>query len=93
LPGISITVTKLPAGTAATSLPMFNGQPASAKPISGLGDAARSLYPYQGPGSVGIFVATHGSIITLYLNGSSHTADPLQSMTTLARAVVGRFMG
>ena len=95
--GITIVVIGLPSGTAATNLPMFNGQPAGAKPISGLGDAAVSLGPpaQMGAGSVEIFVATHGSLVELSLvnGGSPHTADPAQSMTTLARAVVGRFTG
>lgn len=68
----------VPSGVAATSLPMFHGQPAGAKPISGLGDAAVSLSPGIGPpGSVQIYVATHSSLITLSLfepGGSPHTA-------------------
>ena len=97
--GITIVVVKvpLPAGTAITAIPPFNGQPPSAKLISGLGDAAASLGPpaQMGAGSVEIFVAKNGSLVTLSLvnGGSPHTADPLQSMTTLARAVVGRFTG
>jgi hypothetical protein len=95
--GITIVVVKPPSGIAATSLPMFHGQPAGVKPISGLGDAAASLGPpaQMGAGSVEIFVATHGSLVELSLvnGGSPHTADPAQSMTTLARAVVGRFTG
>jgi len=96
LQGITIALVKPHAGVAATSLPMFNGQPASAQRISGLGDAAVFLSPGQvGPGSVQIFVATHGSLVTLTLvnGGSLHTANPVQSMTVLATAVVARFSG
>jgi hypothetical protein len=92
-PGITIAVVPLPAGTSAQQLPFFSGQIPGARPISGLGDAAVAFSPGQlGPHSVEIYVATHGSLITLALvTASPHTADPVQSMTTLARAVVGRF--
>ena len=93
-PGITVSVLTLPAGTSATQLPFFNGRVPGARPISGLGDVAASLAPGQlGPTSVEIFVAKHGSLITLALvnSGAPHTADPVQSMTTLAQAVVGRF--
>lgn len=94
--GITIVVVKPPSGIAATSL-LYGPTQLGAKPISGLGDAAVSLGPpaQMGAGSVEIFVATHGSLVELSLvnGGSPHTADPAQSMTTLARAVVGRFTG
>lgn len=93
VPGITIAVVPLPAGASAQQLPFFNGQVPGARPISGLGDAAVVFSPGQvGPHSVEIYVATHGSVLTLALvTGSPHTADPVQSMTTLAQAVVGRF--
>lgn len=93
VPGITIAVVPLPAGASAQQLPFFNGQVPGARPIGGLGDAAVAFSPGQvGPHSVQIYVATHGSLITLSLvTAASHTADPVQSMTTLARAVVGRF--
>jgi len=93
-PGITIAVVPLPAGTSATSLPMFNGQVPNARHISGVGDAAVALAPGQlGPTSVQIFVATHGSLLTLSLvySGAAHTANPVQSMTTLAQTVIGRY--
>jgi len=93
-PGITISAITLPTGTPVSSIPPFNGQPPSARHISGLGDVAVSLAPGQlGPTSVEIFVAKRGSVITLALvnSGAPHTADPVQSMTTLAQAVVGRF--
>ena len=93
VPGITIAVVPLPAGASAQQLPFFNGQVPGARPISGLGDAAVAFSPGQvGPHSVEIYVATHGSVITLALvTGSPHTANPVQSMTTLAQAVVGRY--
>jgi len=94
VPGITITVVTPPSGVPITGLPMFNGQVSSARHLSGLGDAAVSLYPGQlGPNSVEIFVATHGSLITLALVGGGpfHSADPVQPMVALARAAVGRF--
>ncbi|MEO8899494.1 MAG: hypothetical protein ABI352_02610 [Candidatus Dormibacter sp.] len=92
-PGITIAVVPLPAGAPVSSLPFFNGQIAGAKRITGLGDVAASLSPGQlGPSSVEIFVATHGGVLTLTLaTAAPHTADPVQSMITLARAVVGRY--
>lgn len=92
-PGITIAVVPLPAGAPVASLPFFSGQIPSAKRISGLGDVAASLSPGQlGPSSVQIFVATHGNLLTLSLVTSApHTANPVQSMTTLAQAVVGRY--
>ena len=92
-PGITIGVVPLPAGTSAQQLPFFSGQIPGARPISGLGDAAVAFSPGPlGPHSVEIYVAMHGSLITLALvTASPHTADPVQSMTTLAHAAVGRF--
>lgn len=93
-PGITIAVVPLPAGVPATNLPMFNGQVPNAKHISGVGDAAVAFAPGAlGPTSVQVYVATHGSLLTLSLvySGAAHPANPLQSMTTLAQAVVGRY--
>ena len=92
-PGITIGVVPLPAGTSAQQIPFLDGRIPGARSISGLGDAAAAFSPGQlGPHSVEIYVAAHGSVITLALvTASPHTADPVQSMTTLAQAVVGRF--
>jgi hypothetical protein len=46
-PGLTIAVIALPAGTPVSSIPPFNGQPPSARHISGLGDVAVSLDPGQ----------------------------------------------
>ena len=73
---------------------MFNGQVSNAQHIPGVGDAAVALAPGQlGATSVQIFVATHGSLVTLSLvySGAAHSASPVQSMTVLAQAVVGRY--
>lgn len=93
--GITVAVITPPPGVPVANLPFFNGK-ANGKPIAGLGDMAASVSPGQlGPGSVQIFVSAHGSLVTLSLanGGSPHTSDPVQSMTTLARAVIGRFSG
>lgn len=93
LPGITIAVVAIPGGASPQQLPFFSGQVPGARVISGLGDVAAAFSPGQlGAHSVQIYVATHGSLVTLSLvSALAHTADPVQSMTTLARAVVGRF--
>jgi len=98
--GILITVTPLPPDVApqmATKGPMFNGQIPGTHSISGLGDAASYISPYPliGAGSVQMWVLVHARLIqlTLATGGSTHTSDPVQSMTTLARAAVGRLPG
>lgn len=93
-PGITLAVVPLGAGVSASNLPMFSGRVPNATHIAGVGDAAVTLSPGQlGPASVQVFVAAHGSILTLSLvySGSARSPDPVQTMTTLARAVVGRY--
>ena len=46
-PGITISAITLPTGTPVSSIPPFNGQPPSARHISGLADVAVSLAPGQ----------------------------------------------